>query len=115
MIRLFLPTAFGLVFFLVWLFAVIDVISTDEMLMRNLPKLAWLFLVVLIPAVGAIAWFAVGRPVGAGLTPGATRTRPDRSWQKDRGREPRSRRPRGIEDRDDWQPGTHPSRPDDER
>ena len=59
MARLFIPLVFGLILFVVWLFAVLDVISTDEMLMRNLPKLVWLFIVVLFPTVGAIAWFAV--------------------------------------------------------
>ncbi len=108
MIRLLLPTAVGLVMFAVWLFAVLDVITTDEMLIRNLPKVVWLFLVVLIPPVGVIAWFAGGRPVGAGLRPGTTRSRPTRTWQ-DR---PRAR---GVEDRDDWRPDTHPSPPPEDR
>ena len=109
MARLFIPLVFGLILFVVWLFAVLDVISTDEMLMRNLPKLVWLFIVVLFPTVGAIAWFALGRPIGAGLTPGPSRARPSRSWQQQRGERPRRSRPRGPEDRDDWAAGTNPS------
>ena len=45
-----------------WLFCIIDVISSDETLCRNLPKLVWLFLVVVLPDVGGICWLALGRP-----------------------------------------------------
>ncbi|MFT5201957.1 MAG: hypothetical protein ACI9C1_001339 [Candidatus Aldehydirespiratoraceae bacterium] len=96
--------------FAVWIFAVLDVIQTDEILTRNLPKMAWLFIVILIPSVGAIAWLAVGRPIGAGLYAGTARASPNRSWQQERGFEPR--RPRGAEDRADWKASTRPSAPD---
>ena len=108
--RLFLPGLLGMIMFAVWIFAVLDVIQTDEMLMRNLPKMAWVFIVIFIPTVGAVAWFAVGRPIGAGLHAGTTRSGPNRSWQQERGFE--ARRPRGVEDRDDWRASTHPSAPD---
>lgn len=111
MLRLLAPGLLGLVFFAVWIFAVLDVIATDEILMRNLPKMAWLFVVVFIPTVGAVAWLALGRPIGAGFQPGTTRAGPNRSWQQKRGFEPR--RPRGVEDRDDWGASTNPSAPDD--
>lgn len=104
MIRLFLPTALGLTLLAVWVFALLDVIATDERLTRHLPKPAWVFLVALIPPAGVIAWFALGRPVGAGRRPGTTRTAPTRSWQE-------RPRPRGPEDRDDWRPDTRPSPP----
>lgn len=109
MFRLFLPGLLGLIMFAVWIYAVLDVIQTDEILMRNLPKMAWVFIVIFIPTVGAVAWFAVGRPIGAGFHAGTTRAGPNRSWQQERGFEPR--RPRGIEDRDDWATTTRPSNP----
>ena len=109
MFRLFLPGFLGLIMFAVWIYAVLDVIQTDEILMRNLPKMAWVFIVIFIPTVGAVAWFAVGRPIGAGLHAGTTRASPNRSWQQERGFEPR--RPRGIEDRDDWSASTSPAAP----
>ena len=109
MVRVFAPGLLGLIMFAVWVFAVLDVIGTDEILMRNLPKMAWLFLVVFVPLVGAVSWFAVGRPIGAGLTPGVARAAPNRSWQQERGFEPR--RPRGAEDRDDWRASTSSSNP----
>jgi hypothetical protein len=42
--------------------AVIDCISTDEYAVRNLPKLAWVFLILLFSPIGPIAWFVAGRP-----------------------------------------------------
>ena len=32
-----------------WLFCLIDVITTDESLCRNLPKMAWIFIVFILP------------------------------------------------------------------
>jgi hypothetical protein len=42
--------------------AVIDCLSTDEYAVRNLPKLAWVFLILLFSPIGGIAWFVAGRP-----------------------------------------------------
>ena len=103
MIRILGPG--GLLLFIAYVYAVIDVIATDEVIIRNLPKMAWLFIVLLFPVVGIVAWFALGRPVGAGLSPGSTHTGPNRSWMDPSVRERRPP-PRGIEDRDDWDPGT---------
>lgn len=58
-----------------WLYCVLDVIMTDEALTRNLPKVAWLLIVLLIPDVGAIAWLIAGRPQRAAFAPGATEYR----------------------------------------
>ncbi|MFT4199306.1 PLD nuclease N-terminal domain-containing protein [Gordonia sp. (in: high G+C Gram-positive bacteria)] len=52
----------GLFLLAIMVLTLIDVIRTDDALVRGLPKVAWVFLVVLIPLVGAIAWVAVGRP-----------------------------------------------------
>jgi len=61
-----------------WLFAIFDVIATDSSLCRNLPKMGWLFIVLILPDVGAIAWLLLGRPVNAGFHPGSTAIRPTR-------------------------------------
>ena len=58
----------GLLLLGVWLFAIFDVISTDNASVRNLPKPLWLLLVIVLPDVGAIAWLFLGRPVRAGAT-----------------------------------------------
>lgn len=57
-IQLFL----GVIVFALWLYCVVDVISTRESDMRNLPKVGWLLLVLIFPLVGSIAWLAAGRP-----------------------------------------------------
>jgi hypothetical protein len=42
--------------------ALIDCLSTDEYAVRNLPKVVWVFLILLFSPIGAIAWFVAGRP-----------------------------------------------------
>ena len=54
--------AFALLAFAVWVFCIIDVITTPESEVRNLPKLAWLLLVIILVDVGSIAWLIAGRP-----------------------------------------------------
>ncbi|MEV6715607.1 PLDc N-terminal domain-containing protein [Lentzea sp. NPDC051208] len=54
---------FGVLMIGLLIFAVVDVITTDEGSVRNLPKMMWLLLVLLFPLVGSIAWFVAGRPV----------------------------------------------------
>jgi hypothetical protein len=51
----------GLVFLALWIFCFIDVLTTPEPACRNLPKLAWIFIVLLLPLVGSIAWLVAGR------------------------------------------------------
>ncbi len=45
-------------------YCVLNVITTPEGEVRNLPKLLWLLLVVILPLVGGIAWLVAGRPQG---------------------------------------------------
>ena len=69
----------GLIGFLLialWLYCIVDVISTEEVLMRNLPKFAWLGIVFFLPDIGSLAWLALGRPLYAGWRPGDTQRRP---------------------------------------
>jgi hypothetical protein len=54
--------AFALLAFAVWVFCIIDVITTPESEARNLPKLAWLLLVIILVDIGSIAWLIAGRP-----------------------------------------------------
>jgi Phospholipase_D-nuclease N-terminal len=57
---LFFDGGFGLIMFALWLFCIIDVITTDESRIRHLPKLLWLLIVLLIPDVGSIVWLVAG-------------------------------------------------------
>jgi hypothetical protein len=52
---------FALIAFAVWVFCIIDVITTPNGQTRNLPKLVWLMLVVLLVDIGSIAWLIGGR------------------------------------------------------
>lgn len=62
-------------FFLLWVFCIFDVISTDEVLARNMPKFVWLLVVIFLPTIGSVAWLALGRPANAALFPGGTKPR----------------------------------------
>lgn len=46
-------------------YCALNVITTPESEVRNLPKLLWLLLVLFFPVVGGIAWLVAGRPVTA--------------------------------------------------
>lgn len=52
----------GLAVLALWLFCVLDAITADEASVRNLPKLTWVFIVIFLFDIGAIAWLIAGRP-----------------------------------------------------
>ena len=59
---LYLDGVAGLVVLALWLYCILDVITTDEAMVRNLPKMAWVFIVIFLLEIGAIAWLIAGRP-----------------------------------------------------
>jgi hypothetical protein len=54
---------FGILTLALWLFCLVDVITTDNGDVRNLPKIGWVVIVLLFPLVGSIVWLVAGRPV----------------------------------------------------
>lgn len=44
--------------------ALIDIITRDESQVKHLPKLVWIIIVILLPLIGGILWFALGREYG---------------------------------------------------
>jgi hypothetical protein len=42
--------------------ALIDCLSSEEYEIRALPKVAWVFIILLFSPVGGIVWFVAGRP-----------------------------------------------------
>ncbi len=50
---------------LFWIYTVLEVITTDESRIRNLPKITWVIIVIALFDLGAIAWWVAGRPQGA--------------------------------------------------
>lgn len=100
MVRLAVPSLGALIAIALYVYCVLDVIATDELLIRNLPKTVWLLLVLFLPTIGGLAWLLLGRPPYAGLRPGDT--------------SPRTARPvRGPDDDPTWRPPPRP--PSDER
>lgn len=81
---------FGFLLLALWLYCIFDVIATEDVLVRNLPKGVWLLIVIFLPDIGSIAWLALGRPAFAGWRPGDTGVRPP------------TRRVSGPEDRPDF-------------
>ncbi|MCE7010624.1 PLD nuclease N-terminal domain-containing protein [Kibdelosporangium philippinense] len=59
---------FSLVVMGLWIFCLVDVITTVDGTTRNVPKMGWLFIVLLLPLIGSILWLVAGRPerVGGG-------------------------------------------------
>lgn len=59
---LLLFEGFGLILLALWVFCILDVITTDEHAVRNLPKMLWLIIVLILPDIGSILWLVAGRP-----------------------------------------------------
>jgi hypothetical protein len=58
---LFADGTLALVLLALWVFCLIDVITSSESDIRNLPKMAWLFIVLILPDIGSIVWLVAGR------------------------------------------------------
>ena len=56
--------AAGVLLLALWLFCLVDVIITNEYACRNLPKLLWLLIVLVLPDIGSLLWLILGRPQG---------------------------------------------------
>ena len=65
-----------LVLLALWIYCILDVIATEDSLVRNLPKPMWLLIVIFLPDIGSLAWLLLGRPMYAGWRPGDTSRRP---------------------------------------
>lgn len=50
--------------------ALVDIILRDESQVRHLPKFGWILLVVLLPLIGTLLWFVLGREYGSASTAG---------------------------------------------
>jgi hypothetical protein len=47
-------------------FALVDIITKTDDQVQHLPKIAWILIVLFVPVVGSIVWFAVGHQWDAG-------------------------------------------------
>ncbi|MCA1839183.1 MAG: PLD nuclease N-terminal domain-containing protein [Actinomycetota bacterium] len=91
---MFFDGLLGVLLLGLWVYCIFDVISTDETAVQNLPKSAWLFIVIILPDVGSLAWLILGRPYGVSWRPGGVSAGRSHAPTE---RAPR-RRPMGPED-----------------
>jgi Phospholipase_D-nuclease N-terminal len=72
--------------------ALIDCLSVEEGEIRALPRVAWVFIILLFSPIGGIAWFVAGRPQRSSARAG--------TWRPGNGF-PESARPRELAPDDD--------------
>jgi len=85
MIRLY--SLFVLIDLALLVIALIDCLSAEEFQIRALPRIAWVFIILLFSPIGAIAWFVAGRPARAVRLSNGTTWRPGNGF-------PENERPR---------------------
>ena len=56
-----MPVLFSVLVIALSIGALIDAIVISENRVRYLPKVAWVILIVLVPLLGSVFWFALGR------------------------------------------------------
>ncbi|MEO7268306.1 MAG: PLD nuclease N-terminal domain-containing protein [Knoellia sp.] len=54
------------------IYCVVECVQSDDHKVRGLPKLVWVFVILLFPFAGSIAWLVAGRPK---MTPPRRQTR----------------------------------------
>jgi hypothetical protein len=59
---LFFDGAVGLAILALWLYCLLEAITADAASIRNLSKMAWVFIIICLFEIGAIAWLIAGRP-----------------------------------------------------
>lgn len=62
--------AMSLLVFAFTFYCLLDAVLTDEAEVRNLPKLVWVLLIVLLWGIGGMVWLLAGRPQRQGAAPG---------------------------------------------
>jgi hypothetical protein len=53
----------------VFVYGLVDVIRTDSRETRGISKPAWIVVQIVLPVIGAILWFLIGRPRSTGPAP----------------------------------------------
>jgi hypothetical protein len=92
MIRLY--SLFVLIDLALIVIALIGCLSAEEFQIRALPRVVWVFLILLFSPIGAIAWFVAGRPARAVPLSNGTTWRPGSGF-------PEKERPRRSSPDDD--------------
>jgi len=53
----------------VFVYGLVDVIRTDPRQTKGISKPAWIVVQIVLPVIGAVLWFLIGRPRGTGPAP----------------------------------------------
>ncbi|MFF4413363.1 PLDc N-terminal domain-containing protein [Streptosporangium sp. NPDC001559] len=61
-----MPLLVSLAILAFWLYCLFDAITTPDEDARNLPKLLWVIIVLLLPVAGGVFWLLLGRPSASG-------------------------------------------------
>ncbi len=74
--------------FLVFIIALVDIILRRGDQVKHLPKLVWVFIVIVLPFIGSVLWFAIGREYERSAVRGRVARRRDKAvpaatWQND--------------------------------
>ncbi len=56
---------FGVAALVLDIFALVDLIIIDKSRVRAFPKIVWVLIIIIVPFVGALLWFVVGRNWGS--------------------------------------------------
>lgn len=65
-----------ILFFAFTVYCLVDCLQTPQTEQRNLPKAAWVVLIVVLPVAAPLAWLVFGRPAPSGPPTGMLRPRP---------------------------------------
>jgi hypothetical protein len=63
------PLVFSLLIVALLIFALVDLITSDNSQVKHLPKSMWVFVILLLPLVGSLVWLLAGKdrsPVSEG-------------------------------------------------
>jgi Phospholipase_D-nuclease N-terminal len=60
----------------VYVYGLVDAIRTDRNATRSISKTAWIVVMVLLPLLGAVLWFTLGKPYGRLAAPPQTYSHP---------------------------------------
>lgn len=84
------------------IFCLIDCVQTPTTNTRNLPRWAWILMIVVFPLIGSIAWLIAGRPGAADRARRYSGSQPGGDGYHDgSGRPQRPERPRPVAPDDD--------------
>lgn len=61
-----MPYVLSLLTIVLMIFALITVITSRDDQVKFLPKMAWIIIVILLPLIGSVLWFTIGREYDGG-------------------------------------------------